>query len=90
MSAPLPNPHKPGVDHCENCGSTDPEDLRGGHGYTSCCNELVCSGHGFERFGTEAINKTACCWANAERIFAQCYQEIPDGSSRLARKSYRY
>lgn len=25
--------------HCENCGSTDPEDLQGEDGYTSCCNE---------------------------------------------------
>ena len=27
--------------HCENCGSTDPQDLDGDEGYTGCCNELV-------------------------------------------------
>ena len=28
--------------HCENCGSTDLEDLNSGdQGYTDCCNELV-------------------------------------------------
>ena len=32
--------------HCENCGSTDLEDvgwdaLRENDGYTACCNELV-------------------------------------------------
>jgi hypothetical protein len=28
--------------HCENCGSTDYEDLFcGDQGYTACCNELV-------------------------------------------------
>jgi hypothetical protein len=28
--------------HCENCGSTDYEDLEtGDQGYTACCNELI-------------------------------------------------
>lgn len=28
--------------HCENCGSTDYEDVNlGDQGYTACCNELV-------------------------------------------------
>jgi hypothetical protein len=41
--------------HCENCGSTSPEDvgydaLRRNDGYTDCCNELAtdrrsCRGH---------------------------------------------
>jgi hypothetical protein len=36
--------------HCENCGSTDVEDLDGDQGYTACCNELpadsvVCRNH---------------------------------------------
>lgn len=38
--------------HCENCGSTDYEDLHtGDQGYTACCNELIaydaaeCRGH---------------------------------------------
>jgi len=36
--------------HCENCGSTDHEDLLGDQGYTACCNELTataasCRGH---------------------------------------------
>lgn len=30
--------------HCENCGSTDPEDLTGNDGYSACCNELIVSG----------------------------------------------
>lgn len=31
--------------HCENCGSTDREDLDSGdQGYTACCNELVSYG----------------------------------------------
>lgn len=31
--------------HCENCGSTDYEDLTtGDQGYTACCNELVAYG----------------------------------------------
>lgn len=30
------------TEHCENCGSTDYEDLHlGDQGYTACCNELV-------------------------------------------------
>jgi len=32
-------------EHCENCGSTDYEDLHtGDQGYTACCNELACNG----------------------------------------------
>ena len=39
--------------HCENCGSTDPEDVSPqvcDNGYTACCNECVaysddCRGH---------------------------------------------
>lgn len=36
--------------HCENCGSTDWEDVEGGEGYSHCCNEVVvnqdcCRGH---------------------------------------------
>lgn len=27
--------------HCELCGSTDPEDVPRGGGYSACCNELV-------------------------------------------------
>ncbi len=27
--------------HCENCGSTDPEDIQTSDGYTVCCNELL-------------------------------------------------
>jgi len=44
--------------HCENCGSTSPEDvgpaaLREGDGYTACCNECTatagdCRGHHLE------------------------------------------
>lgn len=31
--------------HCENCGSTDYEDVNlGDQGYTACCNELVSYG----------------------------------------------
>lgn len=31
--------------HCENCGSTDYEDLHcGDQGYSACCNEIVVSG----------------------------------------------
>lgn len=29
------------MDHCENCGSTDPEDLDGDDGYSACCNEGI-------------------------------------------------
>jgi len=42
-------------DHCENCGSTDPEDLATEDGYTGCCNELIaygaadCRGHHLPR-----------------------------------------
>jgi hypothetical protein len=29
-------------EHCENCGSTDYEDLHtGDDGYSACCNEIV-------------------------------------------------
>jgi hypothetical protein len=34
--------------HCENCGSTYPEDvenLRDTEGYTRCCNELTATKH---------------------------------------------
>lgn len=42
--------------HCENCGSTDAEDVRNladTDGYTRCCNELTttddrCRGHHLE------------------------------------------
>jgi len=43
--------------HCENCGSTDPEDVDPFNpelqGYTGCCNELMatstdCRGHHLE------------------------------------------
>lgn len=31
--------------HCENCGSTDYEDVHcGDQGYSACCNELVVDG----------------------------------------------
>ena len=30
--------------HCENCGSTDGEDLATTDGYTGCCNELLAYG----------------------------------------------
>jgi hypothetical protein len=31
--------------HCENCGSTDYEDINlGDQGYTACCNELATDG----------------------------------------------
>lgn len=32
------------IKHCENCGSTDPEDVQALDGYTGCCNELVAFG----------------------------------------------
>jgi len=40
--------------HCEQCGSTDPEDVNDGdQGYSACCNEIVtdarwCRGHHLE------------------------------------------
>ena len=78
------NHHHTNTEHCENCGSTDAEDLRGGHGYTSCCNENVCSG-GYEyRFGTERTNVKACCWAKAEAKYEAKGLAIPEGSSRLS------
>ena len=38
-------------DHCESCGSTDPEDvgwsaLAENDGYSACCNELVTDSRG--------------------------------------------
>lgn len=37
------------TEHCENCGSTDPEDVgfeavRENDGYSACCNEIVAWG----------------------------------------------
>lgn len=31
--------------HCEQCGSTYPEDIDTGDGYSACCNEIVTSQH---------------------------------------------
>lgn len=34
--------------HCENCGSTDPEDVSNlvdTDGYTRCCNEIATTSH---------------------------------------------
>jgi len=37
-----PAPKRIDGPHCQQCGSTDTEDLWGGdQGYTACCNELV-------------------------------------------------
>jgi len=58
-----------GQDHCESCGTTEAEDianLSDTEGYTRCCNELVCTGHGLSTFGTDEVNARACCWAKAE------------------------
>lgn len=68
--------------HCSSCGSTDPEDLRGGDGYTSCCNKSICGG-GSYRYGTPEVNFRACCWGAAEQAFDAAGIEIPDGSYRL-------
>lgn len=54
-------------DHCESCGSTSPEDLTTGDGYTSCCNELICHGGADSVYGTPEKNVQACCWAVAEK-----------------------
>lgn len=61
--------------HCENCGSTDREDLVGGdQGYTACCNELVCDGRsthtwGYEVEGTSISGKVrACCGHKAQDL----------------------
>lgn len=77
--------------HCESCGrSMVGQDLRATEGYTPCCNELVCSGinpsqpffRGY-RFGNEKTNVRACCWAQAEEIFAKKGIKIPADASRL-------
>lgn len=48
--------------HCENCGSTDREDLDyGDQGYTACCNELVCYGDSLDTWGNDDVKVRACC-----------------------------
>ena len=66
--------------HCENCGKENPNT---GEGYTSCCNELVCTGEGKDRFGVPTDWVTSCCWAKAEKLFEAMGKKVPDGSSRL-------
>lgn len=68
--------------HCENCGSTDREDLEtGDQGYTACCNELACYGDasGFVavveegNLGRREIVATvsgACCSASVDQALA--------------------
>src|SRR5260370_111134 len=65
--------------HCESCGRPNPEM---NDGYTTCCNELVCTGSPTHRFGVPGNFVGACCWAMAERIFEAEGREIPEGSSR--------
>lgn len=57
--------------HCENCGSTDVEDLTtGDQGYSACCNEIVtwnassCRNHHAEQAETNADYQAR---KNAER-----------------------
>ena len=69
--------------HCENCGSTDAQDLDSSDGYTACCNENTCSGNGRSRYGIPSNFQTACCWAKAEELFDAAGIEIADGSYRL-------
>lgn len=55
--------------HCENCGSTDAEDLyHGDQGYTACCNECVC--YGDSRRWTNDSGKVvrACCTHTADAL----------------------
>lgn len=69
------------AEHCENCGQANPAT---DDGYTTCCNELVCDGQdvGY-RFGTQADNVRACCWAAADAKFAAEGRKAPEGSSRI-------
>lgn len=70
--------------HCENCGSLNPQMIRG-EGYTVCCNELLCSGKTQypDRFGTEDNFVKACCWAVAEGKFMAEGRKIPEGACKL-------
>ena len=70
------------TEHCSSCGSTDPENLRGGYGYTACCNKRVCSGNGSDRYGTPTNFRWACCWAKATIAFGGD-ENVPDRASRL-------
>jgi hypothetical protein len=73
--------------HCENCGRQNPQR---DDGYTTCCNELMCSGinpnqpffRGY-RFGNEKVNVRACCWAHATEIFEKKGIKIPEDASKL-------
>ena len=71
----------PTQSHCSNCGSTDSIDEERN---TDCCWKTVCSGQlGTHRFGTQAINQSACCWGVAEIKFANAGIPIPQGSGRI-------
>ena len=69
--------------HCENCGQENPNT---DDGYTTCCNELVCSGNYKQKFFHEETqeNVMACCWAKAEIKWNEKYNHsMPTGSFRV-------
>lgn len=73
--------------HCESCGNLNPKT---DDGYTTCCNELVCTGplvngrpYNLSRFGTKTDFKRACCWAYADGMFLLEDRQAPDNSEML-------
>lgn len=69
--------------HCEQCGSTDPEDLNeGDQGYSACCNECICwGGHDTVKMvGDDGkVLVRGCCYGVAERKYrAEHGTDLPD------------
>jgi hypothetical protein len=82
--------------HCEQCGSTDPEDLyNGDQGYSACCNEIVvwgsdtCRNHHGED-DTDAIDAEAfemyrtLVAANASRPYHQVAARYYDPNNHFS------
>lgn len=67
--------------HCELCGSTDFTNVEG---YTSCCNELICTGYHSRNFVYKLNGKivkqlTACCSGKADREMHKLGIKYDDG-----------
>ena len=71
--------------HCENCGTENPQT---DDGYTTCCNELTCTGprpagryndawKGYEWGNDEIESVTACCGHKADEAFTARDGETP-------------
>lgn len=77
--------------HCENCGSTDYENLTGNGGYSACCNELIvngnCRGH-----HVVSNDRPGCdfCRGSREADYVEEYSYSTSLKAQIAHRTPKY